>query len=1020
MSTLSRISDRSFGVRVFLLVLLLNSTLILFAFYSVMDSKQGYEERARLTTQNLTRMVDQSVAASVRKIDLMLLTAVDELEHEFREHGHLDPSHANPFLIANRERLSELSSVRVTDGQGLVILGDGVSASTQASWADRDFFSELRDHPDHGLFVTDPILGRVTKTWVISFVRRYNKPDGSFAGVVSASIPVTYLGKLLSAMDVGPNGIAVLRDANLGMIARHPALNGPVGAIGARGASKELSDAIAAGQRDFSFHSRTSLDGVERTISYRRMSSVPFSIVVGLGSEDYLAPWEDSVERVRGAVALFLLVTSASAWLLWRAQIKRRDLEATRDQALLRLQKIANRVPGMVYQYLLRPDGTSCLPFASDAIREIYRVNPQEVREDASKAFSNHHPDDYDGVVASIEQSARDLTPWVYEYRVKFDDGTVRCLLGNAVPDRQEDGAVLWHGFITDVTERNQIKRTLAESAESYRTLVEWTPEPIAVHRDGKLVFVNPAATAMFGATSAQELVGRPILELVHPEFRQIVLARVKEQGEKGMAVPMMEEKFLKIDGTPIDVEVQSRTIQYQGGVAFQVAMRDITSQKAAQERILTLAFYDPLTGLPNRRLLMDRLQQDLAGSARHKRQGALLMLDLDNFKDINDVLGHEQGDLVLQKVAERLSVCVRERDTLARVGADEFVVLLAELDENPLEAAMQAELVGHKILDALKQPYQFDDSEMSCTASIGITLFGEQHDDNVEALKRAEMAMYQAKAQGRNTLRFFDPKMQAVVASRVAMEASLREAIGKDQFVLHYQPQVTDKGQITGVEALLRWLDPKRGMVSPAEFIPVAEETGLILPIGNRVIEIACKQLAQWASQPGMAHLTVAVNVSARQFHQRDFVDRVLLTLERTGANPHRLKLELTESLLVEDVEGVIFKMNALMARGVTFSLDDFGTGYSSLSYLQRLPLNQLKIDQGFVRDILINPNDAAIAKMVVALADSLGLTVIPEGVETQAQRDFLLSLGCHHFQGYLFSRALPVQEFEAFLARC
>jgi diguanylate cyclase (GGDEF)-like protein/PAS domain S-box-containing protein len=750
------------------------------------------------------------------------------------------------------------------------------------------------------------------------------------------------------------------------------------------------------------------------------MSSVPFSIVVGLGSEDYLAPWDDSVERARGAVALFLLVTSASAWLLWRAQIKRRDLEATRDQALLRLHKIANRVPGMVYQYLLRPDGSSCLPFASDAIREIYRVSPQEVREDASKAFSNHHPDDYDGVVASIEQSARDLTPWVYEYRVKFDDGTVRCLLGNAVPDRQEDGAVLWHGFITDVTERNQIKRTLAESAESYRTLVEWTPEPIAVHRDGKLVFVNPAATAMFGATSAQELVGRPILELVHPEFRQIVLARVKEQGEKGMAVPMMEEKFLKIDGTPIDVEVQSRTIQYQGGVAFQVAMRDITSQKAAQERLQTLAFYDPLTGLPNRRLLMDRLQQDLAGSARHKRQGALLMLDLDNFKDINDVLGHEQGDLVLQKVAERLSVCVRERDTLARVGADEFVVLLAELDENPLEAAMQAELVGHKILDALKQPYQFDDSEMSCTASIGITLFGEQHDDNVEALKRAEMAMYQAKAQGRNTLRFFDPKMQAVVASRVAMEASLREAIGKDQFVLHYQPQVTDKGQITGVEALLRWLDPKRGMVSPAEFIPVAEETGLILPIGNRVIEIACKQLAQWASQPGMAHLTVAVNVSARQFHQRDFVDRVLLTLERTGANPHRLKLELTESLLIEDVEGVIFKMNALMARGVTFSLDDFGTGYSSLSYLQRLPLNQLKIDQGFVRDILINPNDAAIAKMVVALADSLGLTVIPEGVETQAQRDFLLSLGCHHFQGYLFSRALPVQEFEALLARC
>ena len=1014
MGTLSRISPRSFGVRVFLVVLLLNSTLMLLAFYSVMDSKHGYEERARLTTQNLARMVDQSVTASAGKIDLTLLSAVDELERELREHGDLDHSAANALLTAHQERMAELSSLLVADSKGLVILGKGVSAGANASWADRDFFSVLRDHADSALYVTNPILGRVTKTWVISFVRRYNKPDGSFAGVVSASIPVTYLGNLLSALDVGPKGIAVLRDANLGLIVRHPALNGPVGAIGARGASKELSDAIAAGQRDFSFHSRTSLDGVERTTSYRRMSSVPFSIVVGLGSEDYLAPWVVGVERAIGAVALFLLVTCACAWLLGRAQIKSRELEATRDQALVRLQKIANRVPGMVYQYLLRPDGSSCFPFASEAINQIYRVSPDEVREDASKVFANLHPDDYDGVAASIEQSAREMTPWVYEYRVKFDDGTIRWLLGNAVPDRQEDCAVLWHGFITDVTERNEAQEAMTEITESYRTLVEWSPEPIAVHRDGKLLYVNPAATAMLGAKSAQELIGRPILELVHPEFRQIVLARVKEQAEKGVAVPMLEEKFLKVDGTPIDVEVQSRAILFQGRTAFQVAMRDITSQKAAQEQIQTLAFFDPLTALPNRRLLLDRLQQARAGTGRHQRQGALMLVDLDKFKDINDVLGHAQGDLMLQQVAMRLGACVHERDTVARVGADEFAVLLAELDENPLDAAMLAEAVAHKILDALKQPYQLNGSEVSCTASIGITQFGEAQDDDVEALKRAEMAMYQAKARGRNTLRFFDPKMQAVVASRVAMEVSLREALGKDQFVLHYQPQVTDQGQITGVEALLRWLDPKRGMVSPAEFIPMAEETGLILPIGNWVLETTCKQLAQWASQPGMERLTVAVNISARQIHQKDFVDQVLTILERTGANPDRLKLELTESVLVEDIEDVIAKMNALRGRGVTFSLDDFGTGYSSLAYLQRLPLHQLKIDQGFVRDILVNPNDAAIARMVIALADSLGLTVIPEGVETEAQMDFLLGLGCYNFQGYLFGRPLPAQEFE------
>jgi EAL domain-containing protein (putative c-di-GMP-specific phosphodiesterase class I) len=285
--------------------------------------------------------------------------------------------------------------------------------------------------------------------------------------------------------------------------------------------------------------------------------------------------------------------------------------------------------------------------------------------------------------------------------------------------------------------------------------------------------------------------------------------------------------------------------------------------------------------------------------------------------------------------------------------------------------------------------------------------------------LKQAELAMYQAKASGRNTLRFFDPQMQAVVSARALLEASLRQAIGQNQFVLYYQAQVNAERQITGMEALVRWLDPRRGMVSPAEFIPLAEETGLILPLGNWVMETACLQLSQWAGQASMSHLTVAVNVSAREFRQSDFVDRVLAALERTGANPKRLKLELTESMLVDDIEGVIGKMSALKGRGVGFSLDDFGTGYSSLAYLKRLPLDQLKIDQSFVRDILLDANDAAIAKMVIALAKSMGLAVIAEGVETEAQCAFLADLGCHAYQGYLFSKPLPLLEFEAFSQR-
>jgi diguanylate cyclase (GGDEF)-like protein len=427
------------------------------------------------------------------------------------------------------------------------------------------------------------------------------------------------------------------------------------------------------------------------------------------------------------------------------------------------------------------------------------------------------------------------------------------------------------------------------------------------------------------------------------------------------------------------------------------------------------LAFYDALTKLPNRSLLLDRLQHALASSSRNLRSGALLLIDLDNFKTINDTLGHDIGDLLLQQVAQRLVTCIRGGDSVARPGGDEFMVILEELPENPKEAATQAKIVGETILAALNEPYQLANHLHVSTPSIGITLFGSQKVEVDELIKQAELAMYQSKAAGRNTLRFFDPQMQATVNLRASLESRLRDALSQNQLILHYQPQVDGKGQITGSEALVRWLDPKRGMVAPNEFIPVAEECGLILPLGQWVLDSACSALAKWAKDPAMAQLTVAVNVSTRQFRLSTFFDEVLATLKRTGANPQRLKLEMTESMLVEDIEMVIAKMTALRGYGVTFSLDDFGTGYSSLAYLKRLPLDQLKIDQGFVRDILIDSNDAAIAKTVIALAGSMGLAVIAEGVETEEQRDFLANAGCLAYQGYLFSKPLPLNEFEA-----
>ncbi len=435
----------------------------------------------------------------------------------------------------------------------------------------------------------------------------------------------------------------------------------------------------------------------------------------------------------------------------------------------------------------------------------------------------------------------------------------------------------------------------------------------------------------------------------------------------------------------------------------------DITERKVAEDEIRNLAFYDSLTKLPNRRLLTERLQHALATSARTNNHGALLFIDLDNFKKLNDTRGHDVGDLLLEMVGQRLSLCLRQNDTAARLGGDEFVVLLEDLNENINSAADLSELVAQKIQCELNLPYLLKGKTHHISPSIGVTIFKANDVTVDDLLKHADLAMYQAKDAGRNTIRFFDPEMQKAVDNHAALESDLRQAIAGHQFVLHYQVQTDINDHIVGAEALIRWNHPERGMVSPAEFIPVAEENGLILPIGEWILDTAAKQLHEWSLHPETAELSLAVNISARQFHDAHFVDNVLTTLKRNSADPGKLKIELTESLLLKDIDGVITKMRALMLNGVRFSLDDFGTGYSSLAYLKRLPLEQLKIDQSFIRDIFVDSNDLAIVRAIVTLGLSMGLGIIAEGVETIEQREFLQSCGCRMFQGYLFGRPIP-----------
>ncbi len=448
------------------------------------------------------------------------------------------------------------------------------------------------------------------------------------------------------------------------------------------------------------------------------------------------------------------------------------------------------------------------------------------------------------------------------------------------------------------------------------------------------------------------------------------------------------------------------------------IAYHDVTEIRQASAEIENLAFYDPLTGLPNRRLLLDRLNQAMVSGARSGQVGALLFLDLDKFKTINDTLGHEVGDQLLKQVAKRLTACVRDADTVARLGGDEFVVMLKDLSGESHHAAILAQHIGEKILSSLNQPYLLNDKPYRSTCSLGATLFGQTLLSAAELLTQADIAMYQVKAQRGNALCFFDPKMQADISHAVQLEADLQTALVRGQFELHYQPQFTLAGRIVGAEVLLRWRHPQRGLVSPAEFIAVAEERELIIPMGLWVLRTACQQLAAWQGDERFSELQLSVNVSARQFRQPDFVARVTEVILTTGIRPHLLMLELTESLVLDNVDDCVAKMEQLKTSGVQFSVDDFGTGYSSLAYLTRLPLNQLKIDQSFVRNLGVRHTDSVIVQTIIGMARNLGLEVIAEGVETTAQKELLALHGCELYQGYLFAKPAPVAALEALLA--
>jgi diguanylate cyclase (GGDEF)-like protein/PAS domain S-box-containing protein len=573
------------------------------------------------------------------------------------------------------------------------------------------------------------------------------------------------------------------------------------------------------------------------------------------------------------------------------------------------------------------------------------------------------------------------------------------------------------HSFVVvsimDISARKRAEEELRIAAIAFESQSGMT----VTDQHGVILRINRAFTSLTGYTR-DEAVGKTLAILRSgrhpPEFYRQMWAAIGEKGYwQGQIWNRRKNGRIYAEWLTITAvtAADGKVTHYVG------TFSDITENSEAEAQIHRLAYYDALTQLPNRRLLQDRLSQALSTCARSEQYGAVLFLDLDNFKTLNDTRGHDTGDQLLIEVTRRLRMTVRECDTVARLGGDEFIVLLEELSDSADAAANLSKQIAEKLGIAIGLPCHIDGADFHCTASIGIRLFHAQETVE-ELLKHADLAMYQAKTAGRNTLRFFDPAMQARLDERSELENELRKALKHQQLQLYYQPQLNAAGRIVGAETLLRWRHPLRGMVAPDTFIPLAEDSGLILPIGQWVLETACTQLAIWGAAENSRALVLAVNVSARQVRQAEFVHLVKAALEASGADPHRLKLEMTESLVLDNVADTIEKMRQLKAIGVSFSMDDFGTGYSSLAYLTQLPLDQLKIDRSFVLNLPDNINDGIIAKTIISMGRSLALDVIAEGVETEGQYEFLERFGCHGYQGYLYSQAIPLDGFEAYLA--
>ena len=991
--------NRSVFILLVLTVVIMNMFMISLLAYTLDTSRERQEAQVKASVENLTLLLEKSVSLSSKEIDLSLHALQTYIEKELGDKKQINDKDINILIQKQENWISIVTRIHITDEKGQVQFAAHDMGGQTSNYANYSFFKEAQQKSTDQLFVTKLIRDPNGQGWVHLFARRYNQGDGTFAGMIITALPASYFNQLIAELDVGPKGVVLVQDLDMRVIARNPMLKTPNGKVGFVGGPPELSQLVHSGAQSGTIYTRRTTDKVPRMGNFRRLSNMPVFVVVALGEEDYLAQWYEDVIKAVLLGLLFIAVTTIAGWLLWQ-QIRANMFTNRRSRMLLR-----NAQDGI---HVLDREGK--LLQGSDSFFRMIGSTPQAALGKTLCYWDNGY-----NKAELQELINRGIsTPGGICFETCYRNAQGECypVEVSSVLVHLDDDEVFFCSA-RDITERKKAEENLRIAATAFDSQVGM------LITDPHLVILrtNHAFTEITGY-SEQELIGHTpkILQsgLHDKNFYSSMWNDIRTTGSWQGEI---WNKRKNGELYPQHILIAAVRDEHGQTTHYVATLTDISAYKAAEEKVHLLAFYDSLTKLPNRSLFLEHLDQSMRDAENKKQLGVILYIDLDNFKALNDTEGHETGDRLLQQVATRLLECVEANHMVARLGSDEFVVLLEQLGTSEMEAIQYAEKTAKCILQTLAQPYFFADSEYRSSASIGISLWGLQAHENVQdPVKRADMALSEAKNYGRNTYRFFDPLIQSQVQERAEIDAGLRQSLEKNQLVLYYQPQVNGAQQVTGVEALLRWLHPVKGMISPARFIPIAEENGFIITLGQWVLESACQQLSDWAKYPQTAHLSMAVNVSAGQFARDEFVQDVLEILERTQAPAHLLKLELTESALVMRVEDIIEKMTVLKRYGVVFSLDDFGTGYSSLTYLQRIPIDQLKIDQGFVRDIMVSANDAEITKMIIVLAKTLGISVLAEGVETEAQRDVLEKQGCYHYQGYLFGKPMPIDEFEQY----